>query len=410
MENKLMELIPQDVWQLIAQRLSQKDRSSARAVSRFFFKQFTPEWDRYCHNHRKIRVIVVGANHSLLLTETGELFGCGNNGFGQLGLGHTEDQASWIKLSDKIPIRAITAGSYHSLLLTETGELFGCGNNQCGQLGLEPTEDQASWIKLSDKTRIRAIAAGDHYSLLLTETGELFGCGNNQCGQLGLGPTENPASWIKLSDKTRIRMIAAGASHSLLLTETGELLGCGNNGDGQLGLGHTENPASWIALSDNTPVRAIAAGIYHSLMLTEMGELFGCGFNGNDQLGLGASEDQASWIKLNPFPKSLSLGVEEFVRQRHLAFTPVSLKTLLQQCDALFQQLHAEDDKAQQLALFSAMKSSLQAQLTEPLPAPWDQEFQQLSLTEFTAFYQRLRAHCKLAPAEESSSSNILTI
>ena len=47
MEHKLMELIPQDVWQLITQRLSQKERGS-RAASRFFFKRFTPEWDGYC--------------------------------------------------------------------------------------------------------------------------------------------------------------------------------------------------------------------------------------------------------------------------------------------------------------------------------------------------------------------------
>ena len=71
MEHKLMESIPGDVWQLIAKRLSQKERSSARAVSRFFFKRFTPEWDRYCLNRRKIRAIIAGGDHSLLLTETG---------------------------------------------------------------------------------------------------------------------------------------------------------------------------------------------------------------------------------------------------------------------------------------------------------------------------------------------------
>ena len=228
-----------------------------------------------------------------------------------------------------------------------------------GQLGLGHTENQASWIKLSDKTHIRAIAAGGNHSLLLTETGELFGCGYNQYGQLGLGHTEHQASWIQLSDKTHIRAIAAGGHHSLLLTETGELFGCGYNGCGQLGLGHTENQASWIKLSDKTPIRAIAAGRNHSLLLTETGELFGCGFNGYGQLGLGHTENQVSWVKLNPFPKSHPLSFEELIHQRHLAFQSVSLKTLLKQCDALFQQLHAEDDKAKQLALFSEMKSSL---------------------------------------------------
>ena len=52
MELKPMERVPQDVWQLIAKPLSQKDRSSARAASRFFFNRFTPEWDRHCLNPR----------------------------------------------------------------------------------------------------------------------------------------------------------------------------------------------------------------------------------------------------------------------------------------------------------------------------------------------------------------------
>ena len=209
MQDKPMERVPQDVWQLIAKRLSQKDRSAARAASRFFFKKITTEWDRYSREYRKIHTIVAGFGHSLLLTETGELFECGDN-------------------------------------------------------------------------------------------------------------------W-----------------------------------DGQLGLGHTQN--------------------------------------------------QATWVKLNPFPKS-SLSFEELCHQRHLAFLSVSLKRVLNQFDGLFQQLALEADKENQFALFSATKSSLQQQLIEPLPAPWDQEFERLSLTEFRGFYQRLRAHCKLAPAEETSSSNFLTI
>jgi hypothetical protein len=56
------------------------------------------------------------------------------------------------------------------------------------------------------------------------------------------------------------------------------------------------------------------------------------------------------------------------------------------------------------------MKSSLNAQLTEPLPAGWDLEFKQLDLAEFRAFYHRLREYFKLAPAEDSSSFNRLTL
>jgi alpha-tubulin suppressor-like RCC1 family protein len=47
----------------------------------------TPEWGRFSRDSRKIRLVVAGRHHSLLLTETGELFGCGDNSCGQLGLG-----------------------------------------------------------------------------------------------------------------------------------------------------------------------------------------------------------------------------------------------------------------------------------------------------------------------------------
>ena len=276
MEHKLMELIPQDVWQLIAKRLSQKDRSAARAVSRFFFNKMTPEWDHYSRECRKIRTIVAGFGHSLLLTETGELFGCGHNYYGQLGLGHTENQVSWIPLRANTHIHAIAAGRNHSLLVTETGELFGCGDNEYGQLGLGDTQHQASWIRLTDKTPIRAIAAGAYHSLLLTETGELFGCGLNQYGQLG-------------------------------------------------GLGHTQHQASWIPLSDKAKIRSIVAGRRHSLLVTETGELFGCGYNISSELGLRHTQNQATWVKLNPFPKSHSLSFDELCHQRHLAFQSASL-------------------------------------------------------------------------------------
>ena len=87
--------------------------------------------------------------------------GCGENAYGQLGLGHTKNQASWVLLSDKTDIRAIAAGVAHSLLLTARGELFGCGYNSNGQLGLVHTgKNQASWVLLSDKIDIRDHCSG----------------------------------------------------------------------------------------------------------------------------------------------------------------------------------------------------------------------------------------------------------
>jgi alpha-tubulin suppressor-like RCC1 family protein len=158
---------------------------------------------------------------------------------------------------------------------------------------------------------------------------------------------------------------------------------------------------SWVRVYNRTPIREIAAGEFQSFLLTETRELFACGGNEIGELGLRHYKNQASWIKLNPFSNNQSQSFDEILHQRHSTFTSVSLKTLLKQCDALFQQLHAEEDKAKQLVLFSEMKSSLQEQLPGPLPAPWDHEFAQMSFAQFNYFYHRLREHFESVPVME---------
>ena len=102
--------------------------------------------------------IAAGYRHSLLLTARGELFGCGVNEYGQLGLGHNKDQASWVLLRLIKPIFApLQRVALIVYMLTAKGELFGCGRNQYGQLGLGHTEDQASWVLLSDKTDMEPV-------------------------------------------------------------------------------------------------------------------------------------------------------------------------------------------------------------------------------------------------------------
>jgi alpha-tubulin suppressor-like RCC1 family protein len=72
--------------------------------------------------------VAAGSSHSLGVTASGRLFGTGNNGSGQLGVGSTTSQetmalaASWPGIgSDKVV--QIAAGSSHSLALTSGGKV-----------------------------------------------------------------------------------------------------------------------------------------------------------------------------------------------------------------------------------------------------------------------------------------------
>jgi alpha-tubulin suppressor-like RCC1 family protein len=82
-----------------------------------------------------ISQVSVGNNHSLVLTDTGQVYTFGNNGYGQLGLG----KGIYGNRPTLIPrlnnISQIASGDYHSFAVNMNGKVYGFGLNNKGQLG-----------------------------------------------------------------------------------------------------------------------------------------------------------------------------------------------------------------------------------------------------------------------------------
>ena len=243
----------------------------------------------------KIKSISAGGNHSLLLTENGEVYAMGYNKSGQLGLGDTTDRTTPERI-DISGIKAIAAGYYHSLLLTENGEVYAMGNNSCGQLGLGDTTNRTTPEKI-DISGVIKIATGYYHSLLLTEDYEVYAMGYNEYGQLGLGDTTDRTTPEKVNIRG-LRTIAAGRLHSLLLTDDGYVYAMGFNEYGQLGLGNTADRTTPEKVNISG-IEAIAAGENHSLLLEETGEVYAMGHNEYGQLGLGDTTNRTSPERVN---------------------------------------------------------------------------------------------------------------
>ncbi|KAJ5066414.1 regulator of chromosome condensation [Anaeramoeba ignava] len=207
-------------------------------------------------NDRIIQDIVSGANSIYLLTSNHIVYGIGSNEYDQLGfdsktLPKTEKPILMMKNVSKI---FSGNSSNHVFLLNSNQELFGCGWNNSGQLGLgeskkeEEKIDKLTKIQNIPKGKIIDIQCGYTHSIMLIENEnpkrKLYLCGNYQFNGLGKNQFTYEFTEIKSSlfeNDDYILDFSVGHVHTLILTSNPKLIGFGNNEFGQLGTGDTIN-------------------------------------------------------------------------------------------------------------------------------------------------------------------------
>jgi len=123
--------------------------------------------DMYLQEVPVVKSIAAGGHHSLVLTNRGKLFSFGFGSHGQLGLRSTHNYAKpqLVKDFSGRPISLIAAGWNHSLALTEVGDLYACGHALNGQLGLGEKQSKTSFTHISSlgpKNIFKVFAGGNH--------------------------------------------------------------------------------------------------------------------------------------------------------------------------------------------------------------------------------------------------------
>lgn len=240
------------------------------------------------------QAVAAGRDFTLALDTLGRLWGWGANGYGQLGLGHTNRVDGPVRApTSERPIQwqTLVAGSSHALALTVDGELYAWGDGRSGQLGVGGTNGlsvPAQVVKPAGVTRWQSISAGSQFSLALANDGALYAWGWDYHGVLGLGASTNlelgifttPQLVTKPATVTKWKRVSAGRTHVLALGDDGELYVWGDNTWGQLGLG-----TSGLADPMPTPTRVprppgvegwdlISAGAQGSAATSTAGQVF----------------------------------------------------------------------------------------------------------------------------------------
>ena len=154
--------------------------------------------------------ISCGSYHTVALTSDG-VYSWGENKYGQLGLGHFEERTVPQKVDlSNINIISISCGDDYTMILTSNGELFACGDNRYGQLGvcwpkkinikqrqfkfqkINWCDSGTNWWHNGWKNEfVLSVTCGGYHTIVMTSSGKYYCWGNNERGQLGLADTNN---------------------------------------------------------------------------------------------------------------------------------------------------------------------------------------------------------------------------
>src|SRR3990167_3619459 len=230
-----------------------------------------------------------GYSHSLFLDESGSLWSCGANGFGQLGSGNTTNRIKAERIAGLPKITSILAINQSSFFLDVEGSVWSCGRNDFGQLGLGDTTNRSKAEKIAGLPRIIKISGGYLHSHFIDEGGSVWVCGYNASGELGLGHTIKQSTAVR-NDRLVNIVAASGGQHcSMFLDKDGNIFTCGLNQYGQLGLGDKTNRNIPEKVNNVPKISSLfsCCSSHHLQAVDWEGSVWSCGYNGHGQLGLG---------------------------------------------------------------------------------------------------------------------------
>ena len=230
------------------------------------------------------QVLSLRSASSGVITQDGRLYMCGDNRYGYIGDGTTEDRYTPTKILDHVI--SVSLGDEHSGAITQDGSLYMWGCNYSGQIGDGTTEDRYKPTKILD--HVISVSLGGSHSGAITQDGSLYMWGWNSSGQIGDGTTEKRYTPTKILD--HVIAVSLGYEHSGAITQDGSLYMWGWNRDGQIGDGTTENRYKPTKILDH--VIAVSLGGGHSGAITQNGSLYMWGANWIGQIGDGTTEDR----------------------------------------------------------------------------------------------------------------------
>eukprot|EP00960_Hanusia_phi_P059775 764283-Hanusia_phi.AAC.5 len=284
-----------------------------------------PRWIRALETVKVVQ-IAAGEDHSVALTDRGEVFTWGRGLHGQLG--HGDVSEVWypflVKGLQGKGIKSVGCGYENTFAITGTGKVLAFGSAASGKLGNGDVDGGIGGnvylpvlLKSLSKFTIIQATGGKNFSLFLSNTGQIYSVGYAANGQLGI-PLEEveklnlpyTGAIQEVSHKgVLIKLVSCGDSHSLALSQDGVVYSWGSGMDWALGHGGTEDTFTpkMVAMLEADPCVSVAAGGYHSAAVSATGRIYTWGRNFVGQLGTGQRIDDHAGENFQRLPTRVIL-------------------------------------------------------------------------------------------------------
>lgn len=270
------------------------------------------QFDNYYQwNRLAFSSVASGANHTLAVDTSGNLWAWGSNEFGQLGLDPAETtylstptQITWIGDAEGIHYSKVYATGDTSFALDSTGKLWGFGKNDFYLISSSDEVTQ-SFTKLNvfAKGTVKTVSVADDHIYIISSDNKVYSWGDNSDKLLlnteaTIQNTPVDAN-ISLSRKDTINNkdiplaptnILTSKTHCVIIDDEGSLWVWGKNDKGQLGTGTYDfvDAPTLVTLRKNNvtvKVESIALGDEHTAIVDKLGGLWTFGSNSHVQLG-----------------------------------------------------------------------------------------------------------------------------
>jgi cysteine-rich repeat protein len=287
--------------------------------------------------------IAAGADHTCALMADYSIQCWGANDHGQLGLGHTnpigDDElpsADVAKVQLGLGVKTLASGGNVTCAILSDDTLRCWGQNDFGQLGLGHTQDvgvnespsqMAAQVSIGGSAKL--VATGGNHTCTILSDGYTLRCwGLNGLGQLGLGITQNVGDNELPTDVNAVAFptdgiatsamasIVVGSSRACALRLDGIGRCWGDNSDGGLGVAYigampNNTALDWGIWSWSSAILEFSEGSLHTCASMADNQLRCWGLNGKAQLGLANTDSLGDYLEVfEVLPINLGIGAD----------------------------------------------------------------------------------------------------